>query len=46
LGDEDANQEFFPSTISNTTLYEPSNNARENELRNYLRFVWKEKYGY
>jgi putative ATPase len=46
LGDEDANQEFLPSTISNTTLYEPSNNARENELRNYLRFVWKEKYGY
>ncbi len=41
-----AMQEFLPDAISGTTLYEPGNNARENELRNYLRKLWKEKYGY
>jgi putative ATPase len=46
LGDTNAIQEFLPTEISNTKLYEPSNNARENELRNYLRVVWKEKYNY
>ncbi|MCA0429223.1 MAG: replication-associated recombination protein A [Bacteroidetes bacterium] len=40
------NLEFLPETISNTTLYEPSNNIRENELRNYLKKLWKEKYNY
>jgi putative ATPase len=45
-GTEEASQEFMPDKISGTTLYEPGNNARENELRNYLKYVWKDKYGY
>jgi putative ATPase len=45
-GDNDANLEFMPTNVANTTLYNPSNNSRENELRNYLRFIWKDKYGY
>jgi len=38
--------EFFPDELSNTRLYEPGNNARENELRLYLKKLWKEKYSY
>lgn len=40
------NQEFLPTQISGTTLYEPQNNPRENELRRYLKNCWKEKYKY
>lgn len=39
-------QEFLPEQIANTKLYEPGANARENELRNFLKLRWKEKYGY
>ena len=41
-----ANQEFLPKEVSNTKLYEPGNNARENAQRDFLRSRWKEKYGY
>jgi putative ATPase len=41
-----ANQEFFPVGLNGTKLYEPGNNARESEQRNYLKKLWKEKYGY
>jgi putative ATPase len=41
-----AEQEFLPETISGTKFYEPGNNAREAEQRNYLKKLWKEKYGY
>ena len=41
-----AEQEFLPIEIANTTLYNPGNNARENELRNRLKALWKDKYGY
>lgn len=40
------NQEFLPEQIVNTKFYEPSSNARENELRNFLKLRWKDKYGY
>jgi putative ATPase len=40
------NQEFFPDQLANTKFYEPGNNARELDQRNYLRKLWKEKYGY
>jgi len=40
------NQEFLPDQITNTQLYEPGNNARENQLRLYLKTFWKDKYGY
>ncbi|MDP3556465.1 MAG: replication-associated recombination protein A [Bacteroidota bacterium] len=41
-----AEQEFLPEQIAETKLYEPGNNAREQEQRNYLKILWKEKYGY
>ncbi len=39
-------QEFLPEQIADTKFYEPGNNAREQEQRNYLKKLWKEKYGY
>lgn len=38
--------EFLPDEIKGTKFYEPGNNPREEELRKYLRTLWKEKYGY
>ncbi len=38
--------EFLPEAIKGTKFYEPGNNQREEELRKYLRRLWKEKYGY
>ena len=38
--------EFLPDEIKNTLLYNPGKNAREEELRKFLRERWKEKYGY
>ncbi len=39
-------QEYLPDAIKETKFYEPGNNARENELRNFLKNRWKDKYGY
>jgi putative ATPase len=39
-------QEFLPDQIKESKFYEPGKNAREDELRKYLRNLWKEKYGY
>ncbi len=41
-----AEQEFLPDKIKGTKFYEPGQNARENELRKYLKERWKGKYGY
>ncbi len=41
-----AGQEFLPDEIKGKTLYDPSNTPRENELRIFLRSLWKEKYHY
>jgi len=41
-----AKQEFLPDEIKNTKLYDPSNNARENAHREFLKQRWKDKYGY
>ncbi len=38
--------EYLPTEISGTKFYEPNNNARENELRKFLKDRWKEKYKY
>jgi putative ATPase len=38
--------EFLPDEIKNTVIYNPGKNAREEELRRFLRERWKEKYGY
>ncbi len=40
------NQEFLPQQIKGTKLFEPGNNLREKELRDFLKQRWKEKYGY
>lgn len=39
-------QEFLPSEIKGTKLYDPGKNAREEEMRKRLKGMWKEKYGY
>lgn len=41
-----AAQEYLPSDIAGTKFYEPGRNAREEELRRYLKTLWKDKYGY
>ena len=41
-----AAQEFLPEEVANTKLYDPGNNAREQAQRNYLKTLWKDKYGY
>ena len=41
-----AEQEFLPDEIKNTKIYEPGNNARENTIRDFLKKLWKGKYGY
>lgn len=39
-------QEYLPEKIVGTKFYEPGNNARENELRKFLKERWKDKYKY
>ncbi|QBN19945.1 replication-associated recombination protein A [Flavobacterium nackdongense] len=41
-----AEQEFLPDAISETQLYNPGNNSRENSTREFLKNRWKDKYGY
>ena len=38
--------EFLPDQIKGNTFYHPGNNSRELEIRNQLKKLWKEKYGY
>lgn len=39
-------QEYLPDELKGTTLYDPGKNAREEELRKFLKARWGEKYGY
>ena len=41
-----AEQEFLPDAISETVLYNPGDNSRENSTREFLKNRWKSKYGY
>lgn len=41
-----ADMEFMPEQLRGTRFYEPGANAREEEFRNFLRKLWREKYGY
>ena len=41
-----ANQEFLPKEIAGEVFYTPSVNAAEMKVREQLRQLWKEKYGY
>lgn len=38
--------EYLPEKIEGTKFYDPGKNAREEEIRKFLRDRWKEKYGY
>lgn len=39
-------QEFLPEKLSGRKFYDPGRNAREEEIRKFLRDRWKIKYGY
>lgn len=39
-------QEFMPKELSGQILYDPGNNSSEQKLREHLRKLWKDKYGY
>lgn len=39
-------QEFLPDKLSGTSFYQPGKSAREQELRDFLKRRWKEKYNY
>ncbi|WP_207429232.1 replication-associated recombination protein A [Pedobacter sp. SYSU D00535] len=39
-------QEYFPDKLSGTKLFDPGNNASELKLREHLKRLWKNKYGY
>jgi putative ATPase len=39
-------QEYLPEAISGTAFFEPGKNLREEELRKFLKMLWKDKYNY
>jgi putative ATPase len=39
-------QEYLPTAISGTKFFEPGKNLREDELRKFLKLLWKDKYEY
>jgi len=39
-------QEYLPKEISGTKFFDPGHNAREEELRKFLKNLWKDKYDY
>ena len=39
-------QEYLPDQLSETVLYQPGNNSRENGTREFLKNRWKNKYDY
>ena len=39
-------QDYLPDDIKGIKFYEPGDNAREKEMREYLRRLWGEKYNY
>ncbi|SMO49754.1 replication-associated recombination protein A [Solitalea koreensis] len=40
------NQEFLPDELSETKIYDPGKNAKEEQIRQFLKNRWGEKYGY
>jgi putative ATPase len=44
--DQFTEQEFLPDEISGTKFYEPGENPKEKNIRNFLKFRWKDKYDY
>lgn len=41
-----ADLEFLPEKIAGTVFYDPQQNAREEEIRKFLKARWQNKYGY
>lgn len=41
-----AYQEFLPTDLANTPFYEPGENTREKQTKDFLRQHWRGKYGY
>ncbi len=41
-----AKQNFLPDELKGTKIYEPGNNARENEIKKLLQNWWNDWYGY
>lgn len=39
-------QDFMPEELQGYRFYEPCDNPKENALRNYLKSLWKDRYGY
>ena len=39
-------QEFLPEQLKGQQFYNPGKNKKENEFRNYLKGLWKDKYDY
>ena len=39
-------QDYLPDELQGETFYEPSDNPRENALREYLKKHWGNRYGY
>lgn len=39
-------QEYLPDAIAGKKFYEPGKNAREEEIRKFLKGLWKDKYSY
>ncbi|MBM0657980.1 replication-associated recombination protein A [Capnocytophaga genosp. AHN8471] len=39
-------QDYLPDELQGETFYEPSDNPRENSLRDYLKKLWGDRYGY
>ncbi len=39
-------QEYLPEKLSGTKFYDPGKNAREEEIRKFLKARWGDKYGY
>ena len=39
-------QEYLPKELEGKKFYEPGKNAREEELRKFLKNLWKDKYNY
>ena len=39
-------QEYLPEEISGTRFFEPGKNTREDDMRKYLKSLWKDRYGY
>jgi putative ATPase len=39
-------QQYLPDKLEGKKIYDPQHNAREEEIRKFLKSKWKEKYGY